>query len=112
VAKKPDPAKEPEPSTGRYATVRQKTEEVVLPAGARKSTLRGTAPPATTGKRVVPRILKTNLGEAKVGPRDAYLFSCVDGVLAVEDLADLTGMPAQEVLARLEKLAAVGLVRL
>jgi hypothetical protein len=91
-------------------------EEVVLRSSkpaprADRTTLRGTAPPAPTVKRVVPRILRTDIGGAKLAPGDAYLLSRIDGVLALEDLADLTGRPAAEILEKLGQLAKLGLVR-
>jgi hypothetical protein len=120
-----EPPKPFEPSTGRYATVPERREEVVLakskpPARPTKTSLRvatsGRPAPLRASekpkaKRVVPRILKTDLGKTKLGPRDAFLLSRIDGVLAVEDLADLTGMRETEVMESLEQLAMLGLVR-
>ncbi len=131
----PEPTKPFEPSTGRYATVPEAREEVVLqrnsrpaPSRAPKTTMHSSAKDAGAPRRptqqraavkgekprahrIVPHIAKTDVGKTKLGPRDAFLLSRIDGVLAVDDLADLTGMRASEILESLEQLAMLGLVR-
>jgi hypothetical protein len=106
----------PEPGTGRYAKLAESNEELVLARPrAKKMTLRGSSLPApkkSSVRKIIPHIAKTDLGDAKIGPREAFVLSRIDGALAVEELADLVGMnegDVREILARLERL---GLVRL
>jgi curved DNA-binding protein CbpA len=45
-----------------------------------------------------------------VSGQDAFVHSCVDGVLNVEDIADVTVLSHEETIASIERLIALGLV--
>jgi len=42
--------------------------------------------------------------------QDAFVHSCIDGVLNVEDIADVTVLSQEETIASIERLVALGLV--
>lgn len=100
------PAKDP--STGRYVTLTESSEEVVLRTRPRAPKLTMKTPPKPT----VPRLGKASLDGAKIAPKDAFLLSRIDGTSSVDELADLTGMDASDVKERLERMAKLGLVKL
>jgi hypothetical protein len=103
-----------EPSTGRYATVPELREEVVvMPRGSRADHRAVAKPsPAAKKKGLVPRVLKRDPGKTKLNPRDAFILSRIDGTLTVAELADLVGIGEKDAMAALERLAALDLVRL
>jgi tetratricopeptide (TPR) repeat protein len=45
-----------------------------------------------------------------VSGQDAFVHSCIDGVLNVEDIADVTVLSREETVASIERLIALGLV--
>ena len=45
-----------------------------------------------------------------MGPQDAFVYSCVDGVLNVDDIADLTVLSPDDTVASIERLIDLGLV--
>ncbi len=53
----------------------------------------------------------TDLASMDLGPQEAFVLSCIDGVLGVADLADLVGLPPGSVRSALDKLTELGLVR-
>jgi hypothetical protein len=59
-----------------------------------------------------PRLLKTRgeLTHAPIDPRDAFVLSLLDGRTNVAAIVDTSGMPADEVVATLERLARLGIV--
>jgi hypothetical protein len=61
-----------------------------------------------------PRLAKRgpDVANAPLDSREAYLLSQIDGRLTIEDLADLTGSPADEVGKMVERLSRLGLVHL
>lgn len=105
-----------EPSTGRYATVPELREEVVVvPRGSRadhRAVGKPLPAPTPKTKGMVPRVLKRDPGKAKLNPRDAFILSRIDGALTVAELADLVGIGEKDAMAALERLAALDLVRL
>jgi len=49
-------------------------------------------------------VAKAELRAVRLDCQSAFLVSLIDGVTSVESLIDLSGMPAEETLARLEEL--------
>ncbi len=45
-----------------------------------------------------------------IGGQDAFVYSCIDGILNVDDIADVTVLSAEETIASIERLIALGLV--
>jgi hypothetical protein len=72
------------------------------PAAAREPAL------PTGTPRVTPKA--ASLKGLALQPRDAFILSRIDGGLDASDLADLTGLPARDVLATLERLSSLGLI--
>lgn len=64
--------------------------------------------------RQAPRLAKgkKDLASAPIDPKAAFLLSQIDGTLTVDDLADLTGMAREDVVAICERMARLGLVLL
>lgn len=61
-----------------------------------------------------PKVLRTRqqLEEAPINHRDAFVLSLIDGKTSVQGVVDLAAMPEGEVLAILDRLAALGIVSL
>jgi hypothetical protein len=59
-----------------------------------------------------PKLLRTRreLTLAPIDPRDAFVLSLLDGKTNLAAIVDTSGMPADEVVATLERLARLGIV--
>lgn len=55
---------------------------------------------------------RRELEDLPIGHRDAFVLSLIDGKTSVEVIVDLAAMPACEVLAILDRMAALGVVSL
>jgi hypothetical protein len=64
--------------------------------------------------RHAPRLAKgkKDLASAPIDPKAAFLLSQIDGTMTVDDLADLTGMAREDVVAICERMARLGLLLL
>ena len=59
----------------------------------------------------VPQLLDgADVRAHEISAQDAFVHSCIDGVLNVEDIADVTVLPHAEAHASIERLIALGLV--
>ena len=77
----------------------------------------GDAAVAIASKRVfitTPKLLKTRseLTDAPIDHRDAFVISLIDGKMSFQVLVDISGMPEAEVTRILERLARLGIVSL
>jgi hypothetical protein len=73
----------------------------------------GTAGLGLSAKQT-PRLAKgrRDLASAPIDPKAAFVLSQIDGRVTVDDLADLTAMPREDVLAILQRCVRLGLVLL
>lgn len=53
----------------------------------------------------------TDIRAHNISAQDAFVHSCVDGVLNVDDIADVTVLPRDEVIASIERLIALEAVQ-
>jgi hypothetical protein len=96
-----------EPSTGRYATLPESREDVVVPRRrAPKMKMKSSPKPS------VPTVLTTDLGDANIEPRDAFILSRIDGVLTIDEIADMTGLDGADVRESLARMAKLRIVKL
>ena len=72
----------------------------------------GSIATALAAKIITPRLARgrSDLTNAPIGNRDAFLLSFVDGQLNIEELADVAGMPRSEVSDTLQRLARLGFI--
>jgi hypothetical protein len=61
-----------------------------------------------------PKVLKTRreLAQAPLDHRDAFILSLIDSKTSVQGLVDLSGMPHEETVAILERLARLSIISL
>ena len=64
--------------------------------------------------RIAPKLLKSRseLTQAPIDPRDAFVISLIDGKMGIAAIVDISGMRSSEVVAILERLARLGIVSL
>ncbi|MDH3727575.1 MAG: DnaJ domain-containing protein [Myxococcales bacterium] len=59
----------------------------------------------------IPRLVEgADVMSHDIGAKEAFVHSCIDGVLNVDDIADVTVMPAEEVSRVIEHLISLNLV--
>jgi len=60
----------------------------------------------------IPRLVEgADVMSHDIGAKEAFVHSCIDGVLNVDDIADVTVMPAEEVSRVIEHLISLNLVQ-
>jgi curved DNA-binding protein CbpA len=57
------------------------------------------------------RVESIDIKQLEIDGLEGFVYSCIDGVLALEDLADLTGLDDEAVAQIVERLVALGAVR-
>mgnify|MGYP001549190190 FL=1 len=59
----------------------------------------------------IPRLVQdADVRAHEMTGQDAFVHSCIDGVLNVDDIADITVLSREEAVASIERLVALGLV--
>jgi len=61
-------------------------------------------------ERIPRQIEEADVGAHSMGPQEAFVHSCIDGVLNVDDIADLTVIESALVSESIERLISSGLV--
>jgi tetratricopeptide (TPR) repeat protein len=70
----------------------------------------GESRPLLTGEKVPQLVEGADVRAHDVTGQDAFVHSCIDGVLNVEDISDITVISEEETVASIERLIALGLV--
>ncbi len=70
----------------------------------------GAARQAVEEEHIPRQIEGADLGGLDISAQEAFIHSCVDGVLNVDDIADLTVLSAFEVAESIERLISLGVV--
>ncbi|MFW2389110.1 MAG: J domain-containing protein [Polyangiales bacterium] len=63
-----------------------------------------------SAEKIPRQVDEADVSAHELSAQEAFVHSCVDGVLNVSDIADLTVSEPQAVLSSLERLASIGLV--
>ncbi len=59
----------------------------------------------------IPRLVEgADVRAQEIGAKEGFVYSCIDGVLNVEDIADVTVLPPEEVSGVIEQLVSLHLV--
>ncbi len=61
-------------------------------------------------ERIPRQVEEADLGAHSISPQEAFVHSCVDGVLNVDDIADLTVLEPALVTESIERMISLGLV--
>lgn len=120
----PPPASQPPRSQRVLSTPPESRSAASAPPKASKQSFRSSRPAirvddtgAGASKMVAPRMAPkvvpgANLKNAKIDSKDAFVLSLIDGKLDVPGIVDVAGLPGDEVARILERLEALGLVKL
>lgn len=110
------PASSPAPATGTAppASGKGRKRTSSRPAPVRVDDFGGAAMKIASRNRPsnAPRLAKTRLDASKapLDSQSAYVLSLIDGMMTVEGMADVTGIPVESVNAILERLERLGFV--
>ena len=61
-------------------------------------------------ERIPRQVEEANLSAHSMSPQEAFVHSCIDGVLNVDDIADLTVLEPAQVAESIERMVSLGLV--
>lgn len=60
--------------------------------------------------KAVPRVVIAEVRDLPLDPNSAFMFSCIDGVISLEALLDICGVPEAEAMAALLRLLELGAI--
>jgi hypothetical protein len=107
----PAPARRPAPSSGRYSSAEIVTGESELDdlgIDEQIAILEDRLAPLTRVPMLARRM--SELGALLADPKTAYVVGFVDGILPLETIIDVTGLPELDTLRVLDRLLAQGVI--